>query len=323
MKSWSNFWIVANSISDQNFCWKFILTLTWWWIKLIWWCDSKCRFFSKFYSKRILRSFFRFRARWFRKNWCFWNKWNFSCRAMRFSSKKKINKHFARSFRKKTVDSSIFLRNGMIDLYEIDRLLIQTVSFHIFWKIFVAFFICLRWMVFRIVLMTCFLCVLIFFQFFWVCRKSFFRTINCWKVFRARFARVRAARHFSSKFEMIRDKTMNLRMNRKMTLTMILFKNKMKMFSFSQIDVFSIEIFEIFENFCFKIFSNFVWSSWFQLYRSKKKQKSMKKSNVISISMWLKLWFSSKRVLQIKIRIVNFFVDRHKSIMNFEPWKWK
>ena len=51
---------------------------------------------------------------------------------------------------------------------------------------------------------------------------------------------------------------MNLKMNKKMTLTMTLFKNKMKMFNFSRIDILSIEIFEIFENFCFKIFSNFV-----------------------------------------------------------------
>ena len=171
---WWNFWKIANNNRNWNLDWKFISAQTWSWKMSIWWCDSKCHFFLKFCLMSILMLFVIFRFRWFWKTKYFSKNRNFLCFAMTFSSKKnKFNKQHVLSLR--MIFDVLFdhLKNNVIDLYNMTRLLIYDVNFHIFWKSFVVFFIRLGWNIFKIVLIMRFFVFWFFFNFFKFFEKKF------------------------------------------------------------------------------------------------------------------------------------------------------
>jgi hypothetical protein len=60
-----------------------------------------------------------------------------------------------------------------------------------------------------------------------------------------------------------------------------------------------------------------------QLNRSKDDVSLIETFRIVSMSMWFESWFRSKRVLQIKIRSLRFFVVKHMSMIDFDFWKWK
>jgi hypothetical protein len=71
------------------------------------------------------------------------------------------------------------------------------------------------------------------------------------------------------------------------------------------------------------MFLNFFMFKWSQLNRSKNDVSLIEMFKIVSMSMWFDSWFRFKRVLQIKILSLRFFVVRHMSMINSDLWKWK
>lgn len=80
--------------------------------------------------------------------------------------KKKFKRHLGFSSRMMAVVPFDRLKNEVVDLYEIALLFVHAISFHIFWRFFVAFFIRLRWTIFKMFLIIRFLRFRIFFSVF-------------------------------------------------------------------------------------------------------------------------------------------------------------